>query len=157
MPPDPYKKAGAYGNAWTRHTTAITSPPFSLANCPDPVLTFRHDYVLAQVGASQDVARVEISTTTTLAWTELASYTGGGVFGVGTQDVESSEWANVAWQDETLDLSPYTGPVQLRFSLTVNDDAASAKGWVFDNVKVEADKPDPVVENILYLPIIFQH
>jgi subtilisin-like proprotein convertase family protein len=120
--------------AFTR-TTAITSQAFSLDGCPDPVLSFRHDYVIARAGPSQDVGRVEISTDAGATWTELARYSGGGLFGVAPQDVESPEWTEVAWKDARIDLSGYSGTARLRFSLEVDRDV-SDKGWLIDDVRV---------------------
>ena len=125
------------------HTTSITSPAFNLADCEAPVLTFRHDYLVAKVDSSQDVARIDISTNHGITWTQLASYTGGGIFGaeLGSQDISSPEWNNVNWENLQIDLNPYTNAmtISLRFSLEVNDDGVSSKGWIFDNLMVKSD------------------
>jgi hypothetical protein len=134
-------------------TTAITSIPFSLANCAEPVLTFRHAYVLAKVGASQDVGRVEISTDGGATWAALASYTGGGVYGSGVQEVNSTEWTNVTWQDIEISLNSYTGTVRLRFSLEV-DQTISDKGWVLDDVIVKSGPGNS--NTAIFLPIILK-
>ena len=149
-PLGPYKNSGDYGSGLTAHTTAVTSVAFNLNDCPNPTLTFRHAYILAKVGDSQDTARIEVSTDDGATWTELASYSGGGIFDaeVGPLDVSSPEWANVNWQPVALDLSPYSGPLRLRFSLEV-DESVSDKGWVFDNLMVRSG---PATQ--LYLPII---
>jgi hypothetical protein len=155
-PGGPYKSAGDYGEGLVTYTTAITSVPINLTGCfSNPVLTFRHDYVLAQFDTSQDVARVEISTNDGLTWTELIAYTGGGIYGLGTQDVESSEWAGVTWQDVELSLNDYTGPVRLRFSLTV-DQPGSDKGWIFDNVMINSGSSSSPGDGDIFLPIILK-
>jgi hypothetical protein len=133
--------AGNYNSAIppaTTRTTHITSQPFSLDGLARPALTFRHDYVLARVGSSQDVARVEISTDNGATWATLASYMGGGIYGAGAraQDAQDPEWTNVDWKQVSIDLSRYSGTVRLRFSLEV-DQTASDKGWVIDDVKVQ--------------------
>lgn len=151
-PAGPYRNAGDYGAGLTSYTTAITSQPFDLAGCSNPTLTFRYDYVLAKVGTSQDVGRVEISSDDGVTWNELATYTGGGIFGVSQSDASSPEWANPNWQNGQVNLSAYTGTVRLRLSLTV-DAEASARGWLVDNLKVVDGNAAPPVQPI-YLPII---
>ncbi len=131
------------------YTTAITSSPFSLAACPDPVLTFRHDYIIARLGSSLDVGRVEISADDGATWTELAAYSGGGPYppGRGPDDVPAPEWANVDWKEVHLPLHGYNGTVRLRLSLEV-DQAISDKGWVIDDLAVRpaALVPHPVAD-----------
>jgi len=144
---------GTYNNAippTLTHTTAITSQPFSLNDCANPVLVFRHDHAIIQEGNSQDVGRVEISTDDGTTWTELGRY-GDRLLGLATQDVESSEWSNVNWQQVQLSLQVYTGTVRLRYSLEV-DQVGADKGWVLDNVRVQSG-PD---SGDLFLPIIFK-
>lgn len=136
------------------HTTSIASGEFSLNGCKSPVLSFRHDYVLARLNSSQDVAQVEISTDGGTTWTTLASYKGGGIYDPGgastgsrgdagggsstpvVQEAESAEWANADWKSELISLQPYTGTVRLRFSLEV-DQHVSDKGWIIDEVEVK--------------------
>jgi hypothetical protein len=150
--------AGNYDNALPSAltmTTAITSVAFSLASCPEPVLTFRHAYVLAKINASQDVGRVEISTNNGTTWQQLASYSGGGVYGAAGQEVNAPEWTNVSWQNASINLSPYTGTVRLRFRLEV-DQNISDKGWVLDNIMVRAASAPPPPDNNLFLPFILK-
>jgi hypothetical protein len=138
-------------------TTAITSQAFSLLSCSDPVLAFRHDYVIAQGTGHQDVGRVEISTDDGASWTELTSYSGGGVFGLGMQEVESPEWAGVDWKEVEIDLSVYTATVRLRLSLEV-DGNVSDKGWVLDDLMVKSGDgsgPPPSGTDV-FLPIILK-
>ncbi len=137
--------AGTYNNAIPPAltcTTHVTSAPFSLAGCPLPLLTFRHDYVIASLDMSQDMARVEISTDDGATWTALESYTGGGIFGnqvplplLAPLDQEAPEWTEVNWRTAEIGLSSFTGMVRLRFSLEVDQDV-SDKGWVIDDVIV---------------------
>jgi hypothetical protein len=152
-PLGPYRNAGDYGSGLLSQTTIITSKPFSLAGCANPQLTFRHDYALAKVGTSQDLGRVEISKDNGQTWTRLASYTGGSIFGVGSSDVSSPEWATVNWKTVKVNL-PYTGTVRLRFSLTV-DKEASARGWILDNLRVTAGIA-PANEKRVYLPLVLK-
>jgi hypothetical protein len=151
-PTGPYLNAGDYGSGQLTHTTAITSEPFGLSEkCANPTLTFQHDYVIARVGSSEDVGRVEISTDDGLIWTELSHYSGGGVYTPVAEDTPSPEWANANWQNVIINLSAYTGTVRLRFSLEV-DQTVSDKGWVLNNVMVKsgvATAPPPI-----FLPII---
>jgi hypothetical protein len=94
------------------------------------------------MGTGRDTARIEISTNNGLTWTQLANYTGAGVFGaeLGSQDTGSPEWNDVNWQEAQIDLRPYTSAVtiSLRFSLEVNDDGVASKGWIFDNLMVKS-------------------
>jgi hypothetical protein len=138
-PIGPYKSAGDYGSGVIAHTTSMTTAAFDLTGCTDPVLTFRHDYVIAQGPTHQDMARVEISADGGATWNELASYSGGGIFGEGpgAQDVESPEWADVKWKKAWIRLDAYTGTVRLRFSLAV-DQNVSDKGWVIDKVMAQS-------------------
>ena len=140
------------------YTTSITSQAFDLSSCTNPTLTFRHDYVLARVGSSQDVARVEISTDGGATWAELARYSGGGIFGegVGAQDVESPEWTNVSWKKVEIGLGGYTGMVRLRFSLEV-DQYVSDKGWIIDDVMVRSGSGGSPPGANLFLPIILKN
>jgi hypothetical protein len=155
-PIGPYKNAGDYGSGLVTYTTQITSVAFSLAGCTRPVLTFRHDYALAQMGDSRDVGRLEISTDDGLTWVELSSYTGGGIFGAGVQGISSPEWDDAEWQAVRIDLSVYAGAgsARLRFSLEVNDDAVSSKGWVLDDVLVISTSGG--ITNSVYLPVLMK-
>jgi hypothetical protein len=128
---------------------------FSLLSCTNPVLIFQHDYVIDNRTPSQDVGRVEISADGGTTWTELSRYQGGDIFGLGTQDVTSSEWTAINWKDVQFSLSAYTGTVRLRFSLEV-DQVGADKGWVLDNVRVQSGlKPGPDSGDI-FLPIILK-
>ncbi len=153
--------AGNYNSAippLLTYTTSITSPVFSLTACATPTLTFRHDYVLAKVGASQDTGRVEISTDSGATWTELARFSGGGIFGegAGAQEVAAPEWANITWKKVGIDLGGYSGMVRLRFSLEV-DQNVSDKGWVIDNVMVGPGTGTvPPHNEVLFLPVILK-
>jgi hypothetical protein len=146
---------GTYDNAITPTltlTTAVTSVAFSLNDCSNPVLTFRHDHAIIQEGNSQDVGRVEISTDDGATWTELSRY-GDSLLDLGTQDVASPEWTAIDWQAVQLSLRAYTGTVRLRFSLAV-DQVGADKGWVFDDVLVQSG-PHPGSGD-LFLPIIMK-
>jgi hypothetical protein len=154
-PVGPYKSAGDYGSGIMTFTTAITSQAFSLNDCADPVLTFRHDYVIDNRSPSQDVGRVGISTDDGATWAELNRYQGGDVFDLGTQDVESPEWSSVNWQAVQLSLSAYTGTVRLRFSLEV-DQVGADKGWVFDNVRVQSGPAPGPGSGDIFMPIILK-
>jgi hypothetical protein len=150
-PAGPYKSAGDYDGEAITYTTYITSQPFSVDDCPSPVLTFRHDYVIAQMSTSQDVGRVEISTDDGATWRELARYGSSLSFetqGLGATGVTSSEWADAKWQSVGISLSAYTGTVRLRFGLEV-DRYLSDKGWVLDDVMVKRTK-------VIFLPTILK-
>ena len=115
------------------------------------MLSFRHDYVLAKLGESRDVARVELSYDGGQSWNSLASYSGGGIYGTGPQAWQPSEWSQANWQAVQLDLTAYESApeLKLRFSLTA-DQHLSDKGWLLDDVVVHsATAPPPV-----YLPFI---
>ena len=132
-------------------TTSITSLPFNLADCPQPALTFRHDYVLAKIGTSQDLGRVELTTDDGQTWHELARYTGGGIYGDGARPAAASgEWAEVKWKAANIDLGAYTGTARLRFSLEV-DRTASDKGWIIDDVQVRS-----ALSARTYLPLLLR-
>jgi hypothetical protein len=51
------------------------------------------------------------------------------------ETVKSLEWSDVHWKPIEIDLSAYTGTVQLRFALQV-DRFGADKGWVLDDVMV---------------------
>jgi len=133
--------AGTYNNAIPpalTTTTTITSQPFDLDGCSQPLLTFRHDYVIASIEGSQDVAQVEISEDDGVTWMALGSYTGGGIFGnqvLRGPDEDGAEWTEVNWRTAELGLAAYSGTVRLRFALEVDRDI-SDKGWVLDEVMV---------------------
>jgi len=152
-PIGPYKNAGDYGSGvitYTTYTTSMTTEAFDLTGCADPVLAFRHDYVIAQGPTHQDVARVEISADGGATWGELASYSGGGLFGEGPgAQVESPEWADVKWKNVWIRLDAYTGTVRLRFSLEV-DQNVSDKGWVIDKVMAQSG-------HHVFLPLILRN
>jgi hypothetical protein len=147
--------AGNYNSATppaVSHITAITSTAFSLSGCQNAVLTFRHDYVIAQVGASRDVGRVEISTDDGATWAELTAYSGGGIYGDRGLDVPGQEWTGDTWQEVSISLTGYTGTVHLRFSLEV-DQYVSDKGWLIDDVMVgSGGNPD----NRIFLPLVLK-
>jgi len=148
-PTGPYKDAGDYGVGIVTYTTAITSQAFDLSGCAHPVLTFRHDYRIAQ----GDICRVEISTDGGTVWTELGRYpTGAGAGGLATEAVSSPEWADANWKDVEISLSPYTGTVRLRFSLEADRDY-SARGWVLDDMLVRSGGATPGGTGV-YLPVI---
>jgi hypothetical protein len=159
-PTGPYKSAGDYGTGLKTYTTAIASPVINLAECYSPTLTFRHAYDIFNFSAdwveSRDVGRLEISTDGGATWTELARYISGDVpedEGLASQD-ESPEWAGANWETVEIALTPYSGPVRLRFSLEV-DENLSAKGWVIDDVRIDgAGSPPPGVQ--IFLPLILK-
>jgi hypothetical protein len=93
-----------------------------------------------------------------LTWTELSSYTGGGIFGAAAQGVSSPEWDDVAWREARVDLSAYAGAdaVRLRFSLEVNDDAVSSKGWILDDVMVTSSEEPGGDTASVYLPVLMK-
>jgi hypothetical protein len=147
-------------------TTSITSSIFSLDGCQEPILTFRHDYLLAWLGLTVDVAWVEISSDGGETWSDLQAYTGGGIydiFPVGQRagrrislssyagslvsdsflpGATSGEWADPDWKNAEISLAGYSGAVRLRFSLVV-DQYASDKGWLIDDVMVKCAAPAP--------------
>jgi hypothetical protein len=152
--------AGNYNNAIPPAPTCIThitSQAFNLNACTGPTLTFRHDYVLAELGVSQDIARVEISTDAGATWSELARYTGGGIYEeeMEGQDTPAPEWTEVDWKTVEVDLGGYTGIARLRFSLEV-DQTVSDKGWVIDDVVVRSGGPPMNSQDHVYLPIILK-
>jgi hypothetical protein len=161
--------AGNYASATPPallRTTSITSSVFSLAGCQEPVLTFRHDYLLAWLGLTVDVAWVEISSDGGETWSDLQAYTGGGIYDIfpagqragrriglssyagalvpdpAGPGAASGEWANPDWKSVEISLAGYSGAVRLRFSLVV-DQYASDKGWLIDDVVVRSAGPAP--------------
>ena len=149
-PAGPYKNAGDYDSEAITYTTYITSQLFNVDDCPSPILTFRHDYVIPRMGTSQDLGRVEISTDGGATWTELARYSSPIIEAEQQQavDVTSSEWADVNWQSVGISLRTYTGWVQLRFGLEV-DRYLSEKGWVLDDVMIKQGR-------VVFLPTILK-
>jgi hypothetical protein len=145
-PTGPYKSAQDYSSTALTYTTAITSLPFSLAECSSPILIFEHAYSIVP----NDAGRIEISADDGATWQTLATYTNNSSAGLETHS-QSLEWANVAWQPVQLSLNAYTGTVRLRFGLEVDQDVA-AKGWVLDNLVVR-EGSTPALKPI-FLPIV---
>ena len=137
-------------------TTTITSQGFNLATCPDPVLTFRHDYVIAiGPGQYQDWGRVEISVDDGQTWLPLTSHTGGGPYAA--LRATTDEWSQVAWKIVALNLAQAGVPTgtmaaRLRFSLMV-DAAGSDKGWIIDDVMVRSSASGEPRSKV-YLPVV---
>jgi hypothetical protein len=132
----------------------MTSPAFSLlAACPDPVLTFDHDYVIDDRAPSQDRGLVEISTDGGATWQTLRQYTGGYQAGFQPQDASSPEWTDLTWEEETIDLAPYAAGdnLRLRFRLEV-DQFGADRGWILDNVMVKSGAPPSPI----FLPLIIK-
>jgi hypothetical protein len=144
-------------------TTTITSRSFNLTTCPNPVLSFQHDYRLA-IGPAQfqDWGRVEISFDQGQTWSSLASYTGGGSYEPATAMV-IDEWSQAQWQTVTINLAEANLPtgsttVQLRFNL-IADAEGSDKGWLLDNVAVKGCSTQPCAPAPLsnvYLPVVIK-
>jgi hypothetical protein len=155
-PGSPYHDAGDYGDGSAlSYTTTLTSPEFSVAACPDPTLIFQHEYTLAILNQSADIARVEISTTTTPTWTQIANYRGGGLFGDGIVASETNaEWTGVSLKPITIPLPVTAGTFRLRFSLMVNNDQVTSRGWLIDNIQVLSSPPEPNQINRVYLPLV---
>lgn len=104
-------------NANTSLTTFL-----NLSGSIHPVLTFWHQYSLE---TGKDFVHLEVSTDNGQSWTELRSYTG----------------TETTWNQERINLTPYTGNAKLglRFRLT-SDGANQQDGWFMDdmNLKEEA-------------------
>ena len=133
-------------------TTTITSRPFSIADCPAPLLTFRHAYVLARYADSQDIGQVEISTDAGQTWQMLARYTGdsgGRIYPADTTAAPTTvdaEWDDADWQTAAINLHGVSGTTaQIRFSLQVDQHMAD-KGWAIDDLRIQSQR-------LLYLPI----
>ncbi len=146
----------SYLNAKTglTRTTTITSPAFSLAGCPQPVLRFRHDYVLNTGPKQSDWGLVEISDDDGQTWRSLTRYTGGGGYAFKRAGVE---WETVNWLTNSVNLAASGVPteatrVRLRFILLV-DDTGSDKGWIIDEVSVINDPPP---SSLIYLPLLIK-
>jgi hypothetical protein len=135
-------------------TTTITSASFSLGACPEPTLSFTHDYVIAiGPGGYQDWGVVEISTDDGQTWRTLESFTGGGSYGL---VAAADEWSQVNWGTAVLDLAQSSVPtdsttVRLRFNLVV-DAEGSDRGWIIDQVAVTSSGGLP--PSRIYIPII---
>lgn len=146
-PAGPYKSAVDYGSL--AYITAITSVPFSLAECSFPTLVFEHAFAIVP----NDVGRIEISADDGATWQTLATYTNSSA----SMEVQhqSLEWANVVLQQVELGLSAYTGTVRLRLSLEVDQDI-SAKGWVFDNIVVRSGTGSTPTHRDVFLPVVIK-
>ncbi len=131
-------------------TTTITSQPFDLTTCVNPVLSFQHDYELVV----HDWITLEISTDDGATWQPLTGYTGQEVQSLAAVALDE-EWRPVHWQTTSLNLAeggiaPNATAARLRFTL-VADDFASAKGWIIDEVGIESSgvvTPAPQVNGI---------
>jgi hypothetical protein len=139
-----------YNNALppaSTRSSAIVSPRFNLAGCERPVLSFRHDYLLARFGPSQDSGLVEVSADGGATWRALARYSGGGIYDALAAprallaQNDDLEWATARWRRVLFDLRAYAGAeIQLRFSLLA-DQTIADKGWVLDDIAVESSPP----------------
>ncbi len=157
-PSGAYKNASDYGAGLTTFAATITSNAFAIdGDCINPSLAFRHDYAIVNLAGSEDQGLVEISKDGGATWTTLQSFT-GGIAGLETSSVESTEWTTVAWEEVNIDLADYIGEtVQLRFNLVVNDDSLASKGWIIDDVRIQGDgAPGPPIPTKLYLPLVFK-
>jgi hypothetical protein len=138
-------------------TTAITSQLFSLPAGSNPVLSFRHDYVIAKGISHQDWGLVEVSFDGGVTWLLLASYSGGG--GYPAALATTDEWSQIDWKTVSIDLTQAGMPVnvttaRVRFRLEV-DALGSDKGWVIDDISVTASGcPRP--RTYVYLPLIIK-
>lgn len=147
-------------------STTITSRPFALTACANPVLTFDHAYVIAagngQGGTSHaDVGVVEIRTVDGGAWQPLVTFQGGGIYGLQSAAL-GAEWQGIQLQQATaIDLSTYQGTVQLRFRLTVDDNVAD-RGWVINQIVVQSAGGSfriptlPRMTDRLFLPVVMR-
>jgi hypothetical protein len=145
---------GSYRTADRNSTriTSITSRPFSLAACAEPVLSFRHDYAIAVgPGPYRDWGRVELSIDGGLTWRPVISYTGGE--GYPAALAAADEWDGANWRTVSLAL-PTAGAAtaRLRFSLVV-DAVGSDKGWLIDDVAVKPAS-GALPRTFLYLPLV---
>jgi hypothetical protein len=141
-------------------TTTLTSQPFSLATCPNPLLEFRHDYRLA-IGPAQfqDWGLVELSLDDGQTWQTLASYTGGGSYEKLAAAVVD-EWGQTSWQTATLELAetgiPTTSTTtRLRFNL-IADAEGSDKGWLLDDISLKSSQAQnhTSAQATIYLPLL---
>ncbi len=134
--------------------TSITSQDFALPADSEPVLTFRHDYVIAKGSGHQDWGTVEISFDSGVTWLPLTSYTGGSGYSVSLTTLD--EWSQISWKSVTINLAQSGMPTnatsaRLRFNLVV-DAMGSDKGWIVDDVSVTASGcPSRMY---IYLPLI---
>ncbi|MCB0062356.1 MAG: hypothetical protein KDE19_09580, partial [Caldilineaceae bacterium] len=143
-------------------STAITSRPFNLSDCSDPQLTFNHAYVIAtgdgNNGHHDDWGIVEIRINEG-DWETLATYQGGGIFSIQSA-ADGAEWQGTTLQSaDPINLAGYTGMVQLRFRLEVDEHVAD-RGWVINDIMVQpaggaAGAPNQLA-NRLFLPVVMR-
>lgn len=118
-------------------TNSLVSQHFQLPTLLSPTLILEHRYMLARDGNSVDLARVEISTTTSPDWLELKHFSGGNDNGPNPNRTQTSvEWRDVALITSVLPLTPlvnYSGTVRLRFSLVADQDLTD-RGWVINKL-----------------------
>ena len=109
---------GNYRNDQSPWSSAIWSPVIDLTEVTSATLTFwhRHDF------AGGDSGRVLVAYTRSLIGGVLRTFTG----------------PQTAWQQVSLDLSPYTGSrIRLSFQL-MSDTSENADGWYIDDVAVSS-------------------
>ncbi|MEZ4732592.1 MAG: FG-GAP-like repeat-containing protein [Caldilineaceae bacterium] len=152
-PDHPYRSA----DPGTTLTTALTSQPFDLSNCGQPVLTLRHDYeVLAD-----DWLTVEFSADDGITWSAVLTYTADQV--QASAVAVDDEWPIVQWQVVRRNLTELgipadSTPIRLRLRLTAND-IASARGWLIDQLVVSNGDfsglpPENQSLHQLFLPLV---
>jgi hypothetical protein len=101
--------------------TRLVSPVFSLEDLTTATLTF-YDYYSVTGGSDTDVAKVQISVNGG-TWTDLVSYT------------TTARGAIAAFQQETIDLTPYVNQTNLKIRFNY---VASGNSWAIDNVAINA-------------------
>ena len=120
------------------YTTTITSRPIDLSTCPNPVLSFAHDYVLANIeNVTKDRARVDVYNGSTSQWQTVGEFSGGGVYGAQSAPLVSEEWSEAEFITQTFGLDTITGTTRLRLLLITDQDVAD-KGWLIDDISIVA-------------------
>ena len=148
-----------YDSAITPNLTFInilTSHPINLTNCPNPTLSFKHKYILAQVGQSKDVAQVQISPNGVDSWQTIAQYPPAPV--TSTQlalKIEGDEWVSIPWHTETISMTTSAISTTLRF-VVISDQQLAERGWLIEDIVVSGERREIVPTDFIYLPLVIK-
>lgn len=147
-PPSSWKCGSGSGEEYFNVVDAVMIlPPMCLYD--NSTLTFSHRMEAEAENYypywAYDAGVVEISTDHGKTWEKispLGSYpcrasSSNTIF---LEAYEKCYSGNIEWTQETFDLSEYSGPVQLRFHFT-SDEQFGFEGWYIDDIHVSTDVP----------------
>lgn len=131
----------------------LETPPMCLAGTS--TLSFWHR-MEAEASSSypywaNDAGVVEISTDNGLSWSIITPTTGYPCRASGSNTIFLAPYARcysgtINWREETFDLSPYSGPVRIRFHFS-SDEQYGYEGWYIDDVVLTTEHITGIDDN----------